>query len=47
VDTINQEERRFVEAAGGRVAVLAGVPGKSTSALLQKLEETPSAPAKS
>jgi len=47
VDTINQEERRYVEAAGGQVAVLGGVPGKSTSALLKKLVETPSAPAKS
>ena len=37
VDTINQEERRLVEQLGGKVVVLAGVPGKSTSALLEKL----------
>lgn len=37
VDTINQEERRLVEQLGGKVVVLAGVPGKSTSALFEKL----------
>lgn len=37
VDTINQEERRLVEQLGGKVVVLAGVPEKSTSALLEKL----------
>jgi rfaE bifunctional protein nucleotidyltransferase chain/domain len=37
IDTINQEERRFVESLGGRVVVLAGVPGKSTTAMLEKI----------
>ncbi len=37
IDTINQEERRFVEGAGGRVVVLGGVLGKSTSALIEKI----------
>jgi rfaE bifunctional protein nucleotidyltransferase chain/domain len=37
VDTINQEERQLVEQLGGKVVVLAGVPGKSTSALVEKL----------
>jgi rfaE bifunctional protein nucleotidyltransferase chain/domain len=37
IDTINQAERRFVEGRGGRVIVLAGVPGKSTSALVGQL----------
>ena len=37
IDTINQEERRLVEQMGGKVVVLSGVPGKSTSALLDKL----------
>jgi rfaE bifunctional protein nucleotidyltransferase chain/domain len=37
VDTINQEERRFVEGYGGRVVVLGGVPGKSTTTLARKL----------
>lgn len=37
--TINQEERRIVEAAGGRVVILPLVPGRSTTALLQKLAQ--------
>lgn len=37
LDTINQEERRLVERLGGKVVVLGGVPGKSTSALIGKL----------
>ena len=37
IDTINQEERHLVEQTGGRVAVLGGVPGKSTSTLLEKI----------
>jgi len=39
IDTINQAERRFVEGLGGQVIVLAGVPGKSTSALVGQLRE--------
>ena len=37
IDTINQEERRLIESLGGKVAILPGVPGKSTSALLEKI----------
>src|SRR6185369_6643072 len=37
IDTINQPERRLVESMGGKVVVLAGVPGKSTSALIDKI----------
>lgn len=37
LDTINQTERRFVESYGGRVVVVGGVPGRSTSALVQRL----------
>lgn len=37
IDTINQEERRLVEGFGGKVVVLAGVPGKSTTGLLEKI----------
>ncbi|MFM1768503.1 MAG: hypothetical protein RJA22_1032 [Verrucomicrobiota bacterium] len=37
IDTINQDERRLVEGLGGRVVVLAGVPGRSTTALLEKM----------
>ncbi len=37
IDTINQEERRLVEQMGGKVVVLAGIPGKSTTTLLEKI----------
>lgn len=37
IETINQSERRLVEAQGGKVLVLAGVPGKSTSDLIARL----------
>ena len=37
VETLNQEERRVVESAGGKIMVLPVVPGKSTTALLKKL----------
>ena len=36
IDTINQEERHLVERMGGKVVVLAGVPGQSTTGLLEK-----------
>src|SRR5258708_3667837 len=37
LETINQEERRTVEKAGGRIVILPLVPGKSTTALLDKI----------
>jgi len=37
IDTINQEERRLVEQLGGKIVVLPGVPGKSTTAVLEKI----------
>ena len=37
LDTMNQEERRSVEQAGGKIAIIPLVPGKSTTALLQKI----------
>ena len=37
MDTLNQEERRTVEQAGGRVVIIPFVPGKSTTALLKKI----------
>lgn len=39
IDTINQEERRLVEQLGGKVVVLPVVPGKSTTALLEKISK--------
>ena len=37
IDTVNQDERRAVEKAGGKVVILPLVPGKSTTILLEKL----------
>jgi rfaE bifunctional protein nucleotidyltransferase chain/domain len=37
LDTINQDERRTVEEAGGKVVILPFVPGKSTTDLLKKI----------
>jgi D-beta-D-heptose 7-phosphate kinase/D-beta-D-heptose 1-phosphate adenosyltransferase len=37
LETINQEERRTVELAGGKVVILPFVPGKSTTVLLEKI----------
>ena len=37
LDTLNQEERRVVESAGGKIVILPLVPGKSTTALLEKI----------
>ena len=37
IDTINQDERRLIESNGGKIVLLAHVPGKSTTDLLQKL----------
>ena len=37
VETLNQDERRAVESAGGRIIIIPFVPGKSTTSLLQKI----------
>jgi rfaE bifunctional protein nucleotidyltransferase chain/domain len=37
IDTINQDERRFLEQMGCRIALLPAVPGKSTTALLERI----------
>ena len=37
LETVNQDERRVVENAGGRVVILPFVPGKSTTAMLEKI----------
>jgi rfaE bifunctional protein nucleotidyltransferase chain/domain len=37
LDTLNQEERRAVERAGGKIVIIPPVPGKSTTALLEKI----------
>jgi rfaE bifunctional protein nucleotidyltransferase chain/domain len=37
LDTLNQEERRTVETAGGKIIIIPFVPGKSTTATLAKI----------
>ena len=37
LDTLSQEERRVVESAGGKIVIFPLVPGKSTTALLEKI----------
>jgi rfaE bifunctional protein nucleotidyltransferase chain/domain len=37
LDTLNQDERRAVESAGGKIMIIPFVPGKSTTALLEKI----------
>lgn len=37
LETLNQDERRAVEAAGGRIIIIPFVPGKSTTGLLEKI----------
>jgi rfaE bifunctional protein nucleotidyltransferase chain/domain len=39
IDTINQEERRFLEQRGTRIVLLPGVPGRSTTGLLEKITQ--------
>ena len=37
LETLNQDERRAVESAGGKIILVSFVPGKSTTALLEKI----------
>ena len=37
IDTINQEERRFVESYGGRVVILPLLPGRSTTGTIARM----------
>lgn len=37
LETLNQDERRAVESAGGKIALVPFVPGKSTTGLLEKI----------
>jgi rfaE bifunctional protein nucleotidyltransferase chain/domain len=37
IETINQDEREAIEQAGGKIVIIPFVPGKSTTALLQRL----------
>jgi rfaE bifunctional protein nucleotidyltransferase chain/domain len=38
IETINQPERRLVESLGGKVVVLGGVPGYSTTGIIEKMK---------
>ncbi|HEU5125173.1 MAG TPA: adenylyltransferase/cytidyltransferase family protein [Verrucomicrobiae bacterium] len=37
LETLNQEERRIVENAGGKIVLIQFVPGKSTTGLLERI----------
>src|SRR5271156_2349456 len=37
LETLNQDERRAVENSGGKIVIVPFVPGKSTTALLEKI----------
>ena len=37
LETLNQDERRAVESAGGKIVFVPFVPGKSTTGLLEKI----------
>jgi len=37
LDTLDQAERRAVESAGGKIVIIPFIPGKSTTALLEKI----------
>ncbi len=37
IDTINQEERRLVESYGGEIALIPGVEGNSTTAVINRI----------
>src|SRR5882757_4788066 len=39
LDTLNQDERRAVESAGGKIVLVPFVPGKSTTGLLEKISK--------
>ena len=39
IDSIVQEERRIVEGYGGRIAIISGVEGKSTTAIIGRILE--------
>ena len=39
LETLNQDERRAVESAGGKIILVPFVPGKSTTGLLEKISK--------
>jgi D-beta-D-heptose 7-phosphate kinase/D-beta-D-heptose 1-phosphate adenosyltransferase len=39
IETINQDERKLVEGYGGRIAIIPGVDGRSTTNIIRRLSE--------
>src|SRR5450432_2625502 len=39
LETLNQDERRAVDSAGGKIVIVPFVPGKSTTSLLEKISQ--------
>lgn len=39
LETLNKDERQAVERAGGKIVIIPFVPGKSTTAILQKISK--------
>ena len=39
LETLNVDERRVVEAAGGRIVFVPSLPGQSTTGLLAKIQK--------
>lgn len=37
LETLNQDERKAVESGGGKIVIIPFVPGKSTTAILEKI----------
>jgi len=42
LETVNQEERAFVESYGGQVALAERVPGASTTDIVERIKRLPS-----
>ena len=38
IDTINQDERHLIEGQGGKVVILPGVEGRSTTAVIERMK---------
>jgi len=43
IDTVNQDERQYIEYNGGRIVILSNREGRSSSTLIDQIKNTPSA----
>jgi D-beta-D-heptose 7-phosphate kinase/D-beta-D-heptose 1-phosphate adenosyltransferase len=43
IDTVNQDERQYIENNGGRIVILSNREGRSSSTLIDQIKNTPSA----